>query len=132
MQEQYTGTITRYEYVLQEDGQRSANTKHYQARYNVELTQEDGKKVWFYTSSLGYSISSAGNCVLSFFDSTKWDWGTPQKEARQGENAWGKTSILEATCKPNFDVGQTMTVKGNVKKVYGQKGVSLNYVKLVV
>lgn len=126
----YTGIITRYDKVVTDaidynyTQKYRPNTEFYSVCYNVELLLDDGVKVWFYTPKLEYRITTVGGYAIATYDDKPYDWATITQTKAQ-------SNAIEQTLVPSFVIGEKITVVGRVKKQYGNKGIAMNYVKLV-
>ena len=127
MSSQYTGTITRYELSEFESFSRSYNGfSNVNLCFNVELTCTDGSKVWFYTPTITQTTAlGPGFCIVNIDSSKPYVWSNIEKSGFVTDKA--NQDLLH----PTFAIGDTITVSGRIKKQYGKKGVSINYVKLI-
>lgn len=126
----YTGIITRYDKVVTNaidynyTQKYRPNTEFYSVCYNVELLLDNGVKIWFYTPKLEYRITTITGYAIATYEEKTYDWATITQTNVE-------RNTIEQTLAPSFVIGQTITVTGKTKKQYGNKGIAINYVKLV-
>lgn len=133
-----TGTISRYFETITNavdydySHRYNPNSEHKSVSYSVELITNEGKKIWFYTPKINYTITSCPKAVIVTFENKKWLWGKIVKhDITKNNGAFNEYIVSDQSIIPSLKIGQEITISGKIKKEYGNKGISLSNVKLI-